>query len=169
LARYLVVANQTLGGASLTATVKEHAREGGQIHVVVPATDPAQERGSPSSGSAREIAQQRLDQELERCRVEGIEATGEVGASDPMQAIRDALGDHRYAGLIISTLPAGVSRWLRLDLPHRAVREFRLPVEWVEARSDSDEPTTVHIAVPEAATRAMRGPRFPTTDVPPHT
>ena len=39
MARYLVVANQTLGGESLTSIIKEHAQEGGQFHVVVPATD----------------------------------------------------------------------------------------------------------------------------------
>jgi hypothetical protein len=168
MARYLVVANQTLGGESLTSIIKEHAQEGGQFHVVVPATDPSHDK-SAASGSGVEVARRRLEQELERCRVEGIEATGEVGAPDPMQAIREALKKDRYAGLVISTLPAGVSRWLHLDLPHRAVRTFKLPVEWVEARSDSEGPTSVHIAVPDAANRAMRGPRFPTTDIPPHT
>ena len=168
MARYLVVANQTLGGESLTSIIKEHAQEGGQFHVVVPATEPAHDRGSTAGGSGVDVARDRLEEELQRCRVEGIEATGEVGAADPMQAIRDALKDNRYAGLIISTLPAGVSRWLHRDLPHRAVRTFKLPVEWVEARSDTEGATSVHIAVPGAANRAMRGPRFPTTDIPPH-
>jgi hypothetical protein len=168
MARFLVVANQTLGGESLTAIIKEHAQEGGQFHVVVPATDPAHDKESTPGSSGVEVARRRLEQELERCRVEGIEATGEVGAADPMQAIRDALQGNKYVGLIISTLPGGMSRWLRLDLPHRAVRTFNLPVEWVEAR-DSAGPTSVHIAVPAAANRAMRGPRMPTTDIPPHT
>lgn len=169
MARYLVVANQTLGGESLTSILKEHALEGAQFHVVVPATDPAHDRSSAPGASGLDIARARLDRELERCRVEGIEATGEVAAPDPMQAIREALTGDNYTGLIISTLPSGVSRWLHLDLPHRAVRTFKLPVEWVEARSDSDGPTSVHIAVPSAATRAMRGPRIPMTDIPPHT
>jgi hypothetical protein len=168
VARFLVVANKTLGGESLTAIIKEHAQEGGQFHVVVPATE-QDYKGSAPAGSGVEAAQRRLEQELERCRAEGIEATGEVGPPDPMEAIREALKENRYSGLIISTLPAGVSRWLHRDLPHRAVRTFKLPVEWVESKSDSAGPTSVHIAVPQAANRAMRGPRFPTTDIPPHT
>jgi hypothetical protein len=35
-----------------------------------------------------------------------------------------------------------------VDLPHRVVREFGLPVEWVESRDDNDNPSIVHIAVP---------------------
>lgn len=166
MARYLVVANQTLGGPALTATIQEHAREGAEIHVVVPATDPTHDKGADPGLSAQEIASKRLEKELARCAEEGIKATGEVGASDPMQAIRDAVHQSRYVGLIIATLPSGVSRWLHLDLPHKAVREFGLSVEWVETRTD-DEYAVVHIAVPDAAKKAMRGPNFPTTDVPP--
>jgi hypothetical protein len=34
---------------------------------------------------------------------------------------------------VVSTLPLGVSRWLKQDLPHRAERQFRLPVTHIEA------------------------------------
>ena len=60
-----------------------------------------------------------------------------------MQAIRDALTAHAYSGLVISTLPGGVSRWLHMDLPHRALREFNLPVEWIEARTDAPDEATI--------------------------
>jgi nucleotide-binding universal stress UspA family protein len=42
-------------------------------------------------------------------------------------------GAGEYDGVIICTLPLGVSRWLRLDLPHRAERKFSLPVIHVVA------------------------------------
>ena len=80
-----------------------------------------------------------------------MQATGEIGVSDPMQAIRDALRTHSYSGLIISTLPAGASRWLHMDLPHRAAREFNLSVEWIEARTDApDEATFSLIELPRS-------------------
>ncbi len=167
--RYLVVANQTLGGHALTATVAARAREGAQIHVVVPATEPAADRGARAGSTAGDNAQRRLDAELQRCQDAGISASGEVGASDPLEAIRGALGENHYVGLIISTLPAGMSRWLHRDLPHQAVRQFGLPVEWVEARDDDDEPSTVHIAMPHSATQAMRNPRISRNDLPPMT
>ncbi len=124
--------------------------EGSSIHLVVPATEPADER-VPGEGTAVANAQRRLEVALGRFQEAGIEATGTVGAADPMEAIRDALAGGPYAGIIISTLPAGVSRWSLMDLPHRVEREFKLPVEWTEARSDHpDEPTTVHIELPSS-------------------
>jgi hypothetical protein len=37
--------------------------------------------------------------------------------------------------IIVSTLPAPVSRWLRLDLAHRLERRFHLPVTHVSPGS----------------------------------
>jgi hypothetical protein len=146
--RYLVVANQTLGGTGLAGTLQARALEECSFHVVVPATEPADER-TAGGGTGTENAQRRLEEALKRFQGGGYKVTGTVGAADPMEAIRDALAADRYAGIIISTLPAGVSRWLHKDLPHRVEREFKLPVEWIEARSDDpDEPTTPHIELP---------------------
>jgi hypothetical protein len=98
---------------------------------------------------------------LARLEAAGVQATGEVGAADPMQAIGDAMKTHHYSGLIISTLPAGVSRWVHMDLPHRAVREFNMPVEWIEARTDApDEVTISRIEVPSAAKQNLGPEQF---------
>jgi steroid delta-isomerase-like uncharacterized protein len=62
-----------------------------------------------------------------------------AGVSDPLQAIADELQVHPgYDTLVISTLPPGVSRWLGLDLVHRAGRKFVIPVIHVVAEA----PTT---------------------------
>lgn len=152
MASYLVLANQTLGGTALAAVITERAQmEAATFHVAVPATEPADEH-SPAPGTAAENAQRRLEEALERFKAAGVQATGEVAAADPMQAIRDALRAHSYSGIIISTLPAGVSRWLHMDLPHRAVREFNLLVESIEARTDApDEATVSRIELPADA------------------
>jgi nucleotide-binding universal stress UspA family protein len=149
VAVYLVVANQTLGGIALTTVVKERSKwERATIHMAVPATKPADEH-PPAEGTASENAQRRLQEALERLKSAGVQATGEVGVADPMQAIRDAFRAHTYSGLIISTLPAGASRWLHMDLPHRVAREFNVPVEWIEARTDAlDEATFSLIELP---------------------
>jgi hypothetical protein len=149
--RCLVVANQTLGGVALMQTVSRRASEGMHIYVVVPATEPSDVQ-VPARGTAADNAQHRLQEALERMQAAGVNATGAAGAADPMQAIRDALAADRYDEIIISTLPAGISRWVHMDLPHRALREFKLPIEWIEARSESpDEATTVHLELPAAA------------------
>jgi GABA permease len=159
MASYLVVANQTLGGTALAQVVEERAKmEAATFHVVVPATEPSDEH-PPGEGTASENAQRRLLEALERLKAAGVEATGEVGAADPMQAIGDALKAQSHSGLIISTLPAGISRWLHMDLPHRASREFNLLVEWIEARTDApDEVTISRIELPPAAKRTLDSP-----------
>jgi hypothetical protein len=54
-----------------------------------------------------------------------------VGDPSPVEAIRDALRDREFDGIILSTLPPGISRWLRQDLPSRVEKEFDLPVTHV--------------------------------------
>jgi hypothetical protein len=153
---YLVVANQTLGGRALPNVIAERATiEAATFHVVVPATEPADEH-RPGAGSASENAQRRLEEALERLKAAGVQATGEVGAADPMEAIGDALKARQYSGLIISTLPAGGSRWLHMDLPHRAAREFNLLVDCIEARTDApDEATESRIELPPDVKKSL--------------
>ena len=50
----------------------------------------------------------------------GHEVTGELGDSEPLMAIHDAINLGNYDEIIISTLPLGVSRWLKLDLVSKA-------------------------------------------------
>src|SRR3981081_1441896 len=97
--RCLVVANQTLGGPSLSKTVSSRAGDGAVIRVVVPATEPAHEQVA-AGGTAADNAQRRLDEALARFKVAGVEATGMVGPADPMQAIREALAADSYDRII---------------------------------------------------------------------
>jgi hypothetical protein len=53
-----------------------------------------------------------------------------------MDAIEEALQAGSYQGIILSTLPRSVSRWLHLDLPHR-VAHLGLPVTTVIAKDRS--------------------------------
>lgn len=133
--KYLIVANQTLGGDALASIIEFRSKEGAAFHVVVPATEPHHQH-VPGEGDAAQIAQQRLDEALARFGGLGARVTGEVGDSDPMRAVEDALGTDRYGGIVVSTLPAGVSRWLKMDLPHRIERHTELPIEWIETAEE---------------------------------
>lgn len=139
--RYLVLANQTLGGQPLREKLHEVSGPDTTVHLVVPATpanvmqDDAMNAmdEAQSVQEGRKKAQHRLRQGLGMLSEEGITATGEVGHPDPLEAIADALAGGNYDQVIISTLPGGVSRWLKMDLPSRAARKFDLPVTQVEA------------------------------------
>jgi hypothetical protein len=124
--RYLVVANQTLGGEPLFARIRELARAGpSAFHVVVPATPPTDHVWTEEEAAT--TATSRLDSALERMAGLGLDADGEVGDASPMLAIEDAIREQGpFEAIVLSTLPPRLSRWLRLDLPHRVESAFGL-------------------------------------------
>ena len=145
MAKYLMVANQTLGGEQLKEEVRRRVAAGpSSFYVLVPNTHPVDiswmvrptaDLSSPEEERLAELtAQARLHQALDQLRAEGVEAQGDLGDPDPLTAIGDVLAEEPFDEIIISTLPAGVSRWLGMDLPHRAERKFRLPVTTITAR-----------------------------------
>jgi hypothetical protein len=129
----LILANETIGGKSLLDTVLRRRDElGGDVrfHVVVPQVRPR--HGNVIYDDAvRDGAQVRVDLALAFMADEGIEGTGEVGDPDPSNAVADALGERHIDEIIVSTLPAASSGWLRRDLIDRLREDTGLPVEHV--------------------------------------
>jgi hypothetical protein len=80
---------------------------------------------------AREQAQQRLDVSLARLREDGIDARGEVGDGDPLQAIEDALRTFGADQIVISTHPEGRSNWLERGVVDKAKERFAVPITHV--------------------------------------
>jgi hypothetical protein len=138
--RYLVVANQTLGGDHLAEKVRDCLAAGpARFHILVPATQP-QDHAVWTEGEARAVAQQALDRALQRFRELGADADGEVADENPLEAIGDAVRDLEFDEIILSTLPPGMSRWLRQDLPHRVERSFEIPVTHVVGQPEGNRP-----------------------------
>lgn len=134
--RYLVLANQTLGGAHLARVVQDRLAAGpSRFHILVPATPP-QEQATWTEGEAEAVATERLEKALARFGELGAEATGEVGDPDPLQAVRDVIESDRYDELILSTLPVGISRWVRRDLPSRVAKVFPYTITHIEAQPE---------------------------------
>jgi GABA permease len=148
--RYLLVANQTLGGDQLRNKVKECTAEGPcHFYVLVPATTPSGARlrafnamaaGEPTpSGQSRwDLARDRLGHELVHLRKLGVNADGEVGDPNPLRAIREVLERRQFDEIILSTLPRHTSRWLAMDLPHRMRRSFKLPVTHITSSVEQE-------------------------------
>lgn len=160
--RCLIVANQTLGGGQLVDAVRERVGRGErEFSVIVPATLPEHEAGwsggfrlpddasSPLAvaemeevarrresliADAERRATDRLEQMVATIRSLGGEADGSVGDADPVTAVKRMLADQSFSEVIVSTLPAGISRWLKMDLPSRVARMTKAPVTTIEAQ-----------------------------------
>src|SRR4051794_12485691 len=128
MANILVLANETIGGGELLNAVRERHQQGdAKFFVVVPQSKPR--FGNVIYDEAvRDSAQVRVDLALAFMHEEDIEGTGEVGDADPFNAALDAIGAHGIDEIIISTLPATTSGWLRRDLIERRQNETRPPV-----------------------------------------
>src|SRR5437870_1491224 len=100
--RILVVANETVGGADLLSEIRKRS-EGAQarILVVVPALNSPLRHWASDEDGARAAAQLRLEQSLAGMHSFGLDATGEIGDGDPIQAIEDAVRTFRPDELIL--------------------------------------------------------------------
>jgi len=170
MGRYLIVANQTLGGEELSRAVRDRIERGAadsRFYILVPMTAPEHEASDRIYGfavadeeawtpeqlerlsqaikdderkqqardaDARMRSEQRLAQMIEQVQAAGGEADGEVGGADPVQAVRSLLKSRSFDEVIVSTLPARISRWLKMDVPSRLSRSIEIPVTTIEAR-----------------------------------
>jgi hypothetical protein len=131
MAEILVLANETIGGQKLLDAVRERAAEGdARFHVVVPLTRP-RHGNVIYDDAARDSAQVRVDLALAFMSEEGIDGSGEVGDGDPLNAAKDAVAEHGIDEIIVSTLPATTSGWLKRDLIAALEDETGLPVNHV--------------------------------------
>jgi hypothetical protein len=136
VARVLVVANKTAATPALLDAVRERAARGRcEFTLLVPnathglhkVVDPEDQSQSEAEATI-ELALPLLED------ASGGPVDAMIGVPEPLAAIQDAVNLHGFDELIISTLPSRVSKWLKLDLPHKAAG-LGLPVTTVTARS----------------------------------
>jgi hypothetical protein len=130
--RILVVANETVGGKKLLDTLRDRAegvRE--EILVVTPALNSPLRHWASDEDPARADAQRRLDESLATLRQAGVNARGEVGDSEPLQALEDALRTFAPDEIVISTHPEGRSHWLEKGIVDAARERFAIPITHV--------------------------------------
>jgi hypothetical protein len=130
--RILVIANETVGGHELLDVLRGKA-EGvnEEVLVVCPALNTLVRHWASDEDGARAAAQVRLDASLSRLAQEGIEARGEVGDGDPLQAMEDALRTFGADEIVISTHPEGRSNWLERNVVGQARERFDVPITHV--------------------------------------
>jgi hypothetical protein len=127
----LVVANRTVDSPDLRDALQERAGQG-PIHVTLLA---------PVTHAEREDARGRVDAAVSELQGAGIPAEGMVGAADPVVAVQEAWDPARFDEVLVSTLAAPLSQWMRIDLPHRIARLIDCPVRHLETAEPEPERT----------------------------
>jgi hypothetical protein len=124
--RILIVANRTAATPTLLERIKVLAGERPSAFSLLIPDAPKSERTDWTMQSALPLLE----------RAAGGPVDGLTGGEDPLEAIRKAVVDGTYDEIVISTLPARVSKWLRRDLPRR-VQDLGLPVTVVTPERES--------------------------------
>jgi hypothetical protein len=141
--RVLVVAHKTAATPALIGAVRERAARGpcgftllvpNVTHGLHSLVDP-QDQDTNEAEAVLELALPLLEEAT------GADVQGMIGDSEPLAAIQDALNLRGFDEVILSTLPARVSRWLKLDLPSK-VSGLGVPVTTVTARSKAEATTS---------------------------
>jgi nucleotide-binding universal stress UspA family protein len=140
--RILVIANETVGGERLREEIRSRS-EGfdEQVFVVCPALNSPLRHWASDEDRARVQAQERLNTSLSRLRQAGVDAKGEIGDAEPLQAMEDALRLFGADEIIISTHPEGRSHWLEKGIVDAARERFAVPITHVvvDLEAEQDE------------------------------
>ncbi len=141
--KVLVVANRTLCDQHLLDEINRRRSEGTvSFHVLVPAAvspwrwavagpDAISWAAVDADLDPFAEAEARLAALLDILAVAGVAATGEVCDANPVAAVEKIVRERPFDEVIVSTLPQGISRWLRGDVPDRIRSRTGLPVTHV--------------------------------------
>jgi hypothetical protein len=139
--RILVVANETVAGGALRDAIRA-AAEGARANVLVvaPALNTKLRHWTSDEDQARAAAENRLARSCRELDRLGINARGEVGDADPLQAMEDALRTFGAEMIIVSTHPEGRSNWLERGVVSGARERFAVPITHVVVDLEAESP-----------------------------
>ena len=127
--KLLVIATAPVEPGPLRDAVREHAGDEAEIRVVAPASDvsPLQWLASDED-KARDKAADVASEAAESVEPEASRTEAEVGDTDPVQAIEDALRTFPADEVLVVTRPDDDASWLEEDSAQEARERFGVPV-----------------------------------------
>jgi hypothetical protein len=141
--KILVVANEIIEGQTLREAIglRVGDEQPAEVRVIAPALNSRLRHWLSDEDGARRSAALRLAAELDSLSAAGIEADGQVGDADPLQAIADALYQFAAGEIVIATQPDRCLHWLTRDLVGRARRRFAQLIVHVVIEPNEDAKT----------------------------
>jgi hypothetical protein len=136
-ARLLIAAGEAASGAdSLPVGVRKLIEAAGEIMVVSPRLPGRLDWLSSATDVATERADERLREVLGHLDELGAEASGRVGADDPLLAFEDAIREFSPDHLLIALRARDRAGWQERGLVDSILERFHIPITVFELSSD---------------------------------
>jgi hypothetical protein len=161
--RALVVADEKIQGEQLVGSVLGRLGQGvEEVFVVAPAlADSALDHIMGDVDAAIPAARERLEATLEEFRAAGVTARGEVGDSDPIQAMRDEVVKFEPDQILVVAHRDEEGAFAEKGLFEQVERDFDLPVlELVATNEENPELLDVKSTKPVAGRRKGWRPSY---------
>jgi hypothetical protein len=127
--RLLVVATIPVEERVLRDRVREHGGQDAEVRIVAPASDLSPlEWLATDEDAAREEASEIAARAEQAVEPEARAVQTEVGDTDPVQAIEDALRQFPADEVLVVTPPGDEAGWLEQDAAEEASERFGVPV-----------------------------------------
>jgi hypothetical protein len=126
--RVLALVSEPVSGEALEQVVGRERAQAAEVLVVAPALNTRTRFMFSDTDAAIGRAEEVQEETVERMVEEGVDAAGDTGESDPLQAIEDALQTFEADEIVLFTHPEGRRNWLEEGLVEEAEGRFDRPV-----------------------------------------
>jgi hypothetical protein len=127
--RLLIAAGEAADSAdALPSGVRELIDTADEVLVVTPTLPTRIEWLASATDKAREQADERLQVVLGQIEELGTQASGTVGADDPLLAFEDALAAFHADHILVGLRPPDHDGWQERGLLDKLLRQFGIPV-----------------------------------------
>src|SRR3954462_12137085 len=127
--RLLIAAGDSAAGVEqLPSGVRELIAAADDIYVIAPELPSRFEWLGSAADQRREEAESRLNEKPGHVEERNSEASGQVGADDPMLAFEDAIREAAPDHILVAMRDRDQAGWQERKLAHKILERFRLPV-----------------------------------------
>jgi hypothetical protein len=126
--RILALVSEPVSGEALEQAVGAEDARDAEVLVVAPALNTRTRFVFSDPDPAIQRAEKVQQETVERMVEEGVDAAGDTGESDPLQAVEDALQTFEADEIVLFTHPQGQRNWLEEGIVDEARERFDPPV-----------------------------------------
>lgn len=123
-AKVLVLASEPISGEVVKQAIGAERALDAEVLVVAPALNSRLRFLASDPDGAIERAEEVQEESVQQMNEEGLDAAGDTGESDPIQAIQDALATFRAEEIVLCTHREGKRNWLEDGVVDEAKERF---------------------------------------------